>query len=232
LSQKTGTSFPHRRNPDGTFDSICTECFTTVATEATEAELIYSETAHNCQGFDLGQMLHRTDQERRSKLKGVSNQSAQTEWIGECRISKAPLIRAFCLGRERWTLNEVDSIKLTLPRIRVECSHASRQGETAEQGCRMSAQCRRSRQYETFQSYVGRSSETFKQYAKELESNAELSQTSKTMYTDFAKCFVRWMNGEFKPGCQGSNGRTRRTHMTKIWSGRPLAWPLTAYGLW
>jgi hypothetical protein len=63
----------------------------------------------------------------------------------------------------------------------------------------------------------------FKQYAKELENNAELSQTSKTMYTDFAKCFVRWMNGEFKPGCQGSNGRTRRTHMTKIWPRRPLA---------
>jgi hypothetical protein len=62
----------------------------------------------------------------------------------------------------------------------------------------------------------------FKQYSNELESNAELSQTSKTMYTDFAKCFVRWMNGEFKPGYQGSNGRTRRKLITKVWHRHPL----------
>jgi len=62
----------------------------------------------------------------------------------------------------------------------------------------------------------------FRQYADELERNVELSQTSKTMYTDFAKCFVRWMNGEFKPGSQGSNGRSYRKHMTRIWPRRPL----------
>jgi len=75
LSQKTNTGFPHRRNPDGTFDSICTQCFQTVATEATEAELIWAERTHNCRGFDLGQMLHRTDQERRSRYNRAAQQS-------------------------------------------------------------------------------------------------------------------------------------------------------------
>jgi hypothetical protein len=31
-------------------------------------------------------------------------------------------------------------------------------------------------------------------------SNSDLSQSSKTMYIDFADCFVRWMNSGFQPG--------------------------------
>ena len=33
--------FPHRRNHDGTYDSICSSCFMTIATREVEAELEY-----------------------------------------------------------------------------------------------------------------------------------------------------------------------------------------------
>ncbi|HEU5351777.1 MAG TPA: hypothetical protein VFU55_09280 [Terracidiphilus sp.] len=33
-----------------------------------------------------------------------------------------------------------------------------------------------------------------------IVNNSDLSQTSKTMYIDFADCFVRWMNSGFQPG--------------------------------
>jgi hypothetical protein len=64
LSEKTHIAFPHRRNSDGTIDSICKRCFVTIATEATDAELEGAERAHICQGFDAVWMNHRTDQER------------------------------------------------------------------------------------------------------------------------------------------------------------------------
>jgi hypothetical protein len=40
--------FPHRRNQDGTFDSICRECAQTVATAKQESDLIDAEQNHNC----------------------------------------------------------------------------------------------------------------------------------------------------------------------------------------
>jgi hypothetical protein len=42
------TVFPHRRNGDGTYDSICTACLKTVATNEDEAKLRYYELAHVC----------------------------------------------------------------------------------------------------------------------------------------------------------------------------------------
>jgi hypothetical protein len=44
----TGPSFPHRRNPDGTYDSICTLCLATVATAQWEEQLYPRELAHVC----------------------------------------------------------------------------------------------------------------------------------------------------------------------------------------
>lgn len=41
--------FIHRKNPDHTYDSICTTCFLTVATEENEADLQESEQTHNCE---------------------------------------------------------------------------------------------------------------------------------------------------------------------------------------
>jgi hypothetical protein len=48
-----------------------------------------------------------------------------------------------------------------------------------------------------------------KRYTEEVSSSVELSQTSKTMYIDFADCFVRWMYGGFQPGARGSRPRKR-----------------------
>lgn len=59
----------------------------------------------------------------------------------------------------------------------------------------------------------------FNRYAAEISANVELSQTSKTMYIDFANCFVRWMVGGFRPGAPGSN---RRKPTSRVWPQRPL----------
>jgi hypothetical protein len=49
----TEPSFPHRHNANGTYDSICTRCFVTVATVRNEAELAGRESAHICDPVDL-----------------------------------------------------------------------------------------------------------------------------------------------------------------------------------
>ena len=41
--------FPHRQNPDGSFDSICPKCFRTVATRQNEADLAQAERDHVCE---------------------------------------------------------------------------------------------------------------------------------------------------------------------------------------
>jgi hypothetical protein len=40
--------FPHRRNRDGSFDSICLNCFVTVASRGVESELSELEEKHFC----------------------------------------------------------------------------------------------------------------------------------------------------------------------------------------
>jgi hypothetical protein len=46
-------TFPHRRNRDGSFDSICGICFATVGSAATERELEPMEMKHVCQGMPV-----------------------------------------------------------------------------------------------------------------------------------------------------------------------------------
>jgi hypothetical protein len=41
-------AFAHRHNFDGTWDSICTKCFLTVASEWAEDGLLMHERHHNC----------------------------------------------------------------------------------------------------------------------------------------------------------------------------------------
>jgi hypothetical protein len=41
-------AFPHRQNLDGTIDSICPDCFTTVATSSDETVLLGAERLHKC----------------------------------------------------------------------------------------------------------------------------------------------------------------------------------------
>jgi hypothetical protein len=45
--------FTHRLNDDGTIDSICRECFTTVATAKSGSALEREEQRHHCDGFLL-----------------------------------------------------------------------------------------------------------------------------------------------------------------------------------
>jgi len=40
--------YPHRRNKDGSYDSICLTCFLTVSHASAEAELTEQEMAHEC----------------------------------------------------------------------------------------------------------------------------------------------------------------------------------------
>ena len=40
--------FSHRRNADGSFDSICRKCFRTAASSLSEPELEAGEKEHNC----------------------------------------------------------------------------------------------------------------------------------------------------------------------------------------
>jgi hypothetical protein len=72
MAQAVRTPFPHRQNRDGSFDSICTQCFAAVATAATEAELKVAESAHDCKGFSLRPILHGTEHE------GQANRSRQS----------------------------------------------------------------------------------------------------------------------------------------------------------
>jgi len=65
MSRSTRATFPHRRNRDGSIDSICPKCFITIAKSRIEAELRWAESEHGCQGMDLGRMLHMDERVRR-----------------------------------------------------------------------------------------------------------------------------------------------------------------------
>jgi hypothetical protein len=47
--------FPHRQNGDGSFDSICSTCFVTVASAEKEGDLTPSELMHKCEAVRLYQ---------------------------------------------------------------------------------------------------------------------------------------------------------------------------------
>jgi hypothetical protein len=53
--------FNHRRNADGSVDSICLECFRTVATVNEEATLATLERQHRCDPQDLAWLGGVTD---------------------------------------------------------------------------------------------------------------------------------------------------------------------------
>jgi hypothetical protein len=48
-------NFPHRKNKDSSFDSICPRCFRTISTRGTEEDLTQDEQCHQCAGDSLGQ---------------------------------------------------------------------------------------------------------------------------------------------------------------------------------
>ncbi len=65
------STFPHRHNIDGTYDSICTTCFATVATQRVEEDLALPEQIHVCDPFVL---------ETRSLFKDLSKISRELTW--------------------------------------------------------------------------------------------------------------------------------------------------------
>jgi hypothetical protein len=48
MTQTHAVQFIHRFNEDGTIDSICRECFITVATDLSNSHLEIEERKHNC----------------------------------------------------------------------------------------------------------------------------------------------------------------------------------------
>ena len=48
MTSQTAPFFPHRRNRDGSFNSICLECLATVASHMTEEELREQDKQHVC----------------------------------------------------------------------------------------------------------------------------------------------------------------------------------------
>ena len=48
MLSRVAVFYPHRRNRDGSFDSICLNCFATLATARTEPELLVYEEMHVC----------------------------------------------------------------------------------------------------------------------------------------------------------------------------------------
>jgi hypothetical protein len=55
MAFQTAPFFPHRRNKDGSFDSICLKCFDTVASHMTQDELKELDKIHVCKNSLLSQ---------------------------------------------------------------------------------------------------------------------------------------------------------------------------------
>ena len=53
LWQMNFRTFSYRLNRDGTYDAICVECFRTIATHRSEADLKRKEELHQCDPFLL-----------------------------------------------------------------------------------------------------------------------------------------------------------------------------------
>jgi hypothetical protein len=51
MEHQTKPRYAHRPNKDGSYDSICTSCFATVASVSDEAELAQLEQSHVCNPF-------------------------------------------------------------------------------------------------------------------------------------------------------------------------------------
>lgn len=58
---ETNRPFPHRRNPDGSFDSICPDCFLNVASGVDESDLKAAEAAHVCLGLERQRAIYFED---------------------------------------------------------------------------------------------------------------------------------------------------------------------------
>ena len=55
MADKVIAFYPHRRNKDGSYDSICLNCFVTVASGKSEADLTELDKVHVCEYSTLSQ---------------------------------------------------------------------------------------------------------------------------------------------------------------------------------
>jgi hypothetical protein len=67
--------FPHRRNRDGSFDSICITCFATIASAESDAELAVCDKKHICDPSVLSDQANF----RRHMQAELLRKSAQTK---------------------------------------------------------------------------------------------------------------------------------------------------------
>jgi hypothetical protein len=63
MTQTHTVQFVHRLNEDGTIDSICRDCFATIATEVSESVLEREERKHRCESW----LLERYKKRRHSE---------------------------------------------------------------------------------------------------------------------------------------------------------------------
>jgi hypothetical protein len=75
--------FPHRRNSDGTVDSICPRCFVTIGTSTCESDLPAIEAAHVCDPA----LLRYYHEQRESKRPPVRQKLPETS-LRQCQPGK------------------------------------------------------------------------------------------------------------------------------------------------
>ena len=59
METSSPTTFRHRRNRNGTWDSICTKCYLTVETAMLEEDLVGAERSHDCAELLAFKATHR-----------------------------------------------------------------------------------------------------------------------------------------------------------------------------
>jgi hypothetical protein len=60
--ERSANGFPLRPNTDGTYDSICPQCFLTVATRKTRGEVVRLEKLHHCGEAELAEVRMAKEQ--------------------------------------------------------------------------------------------------------------------------------------------------------------------------
>ena len=66
---RTMSKFVHRTNANCTIDSICTECFRTIAVGNTHYELVGAEIAHHCEPLILTAEKKPPSQEHTGRIR-------------------------------------------------------------------------------------------------------------------------------------------------------------------
>jgi hypothetical protein len=61
MHSTTRATYTHRTTQDGLYESICSDCFATVASVQYERELAFQEEAHRCNPIRLYQLTQHCD---------------------------------------------------------------------------------------------------------------------------------------------------------------------------